>query len=828
MTRPSIATLLVARRYPTRSARRGVALVVLAVCLLVLMAFLALAIDLGMLALAQTQISDAADAAALAATRALNGDTANSNDNNYAAATPAAQTAVAANKVLGTNLTSSQVAVQIGCYTYNYTNQRFEGLFSRPTADNWNMAQATVTADVSGQMGFSKVVNFAIPNLSSTATAAHRPRDICMILDYSGSMRFASLLGLDYSGTRESANNLDTAYPVFGHYSSSSAGMQGGSASSTYPDSNITATTSDNRPPIALDFFTSAAGGLAFTAAPSSYSTTPGGDCPLKRTKNTGSSYAATVTDILSTSSYDATFEANGYNAYSMTSTTFAGYTQGPRYYGKTFFIWPPNPKDPSNPSRVVDWRKRYFTYPSSSTGMDDNTKLFSTSTYVLKVPGSSTYNINYNAILSFIKASPCPFPTRLQSGRIVYYTSIPDTINTSTYPPADLNQRFWKDYIDYVLGFQGTGVGSYSDISANTGYGAEFTFGTLKISAKPTGSGNVRYMDYADNPKRSKLRFWFGPMTMIDFLGNYNLWTGNNARYCWWPGTCHESPLYACKLGIRSALLDIKSNHPNDMVSLIMFSHPMASASDTSSSGRFNRVRVPLSRDYSSMLEALWYPPATVGNSSATVTPYDSNNLEVPRAMGGTCYAMALMLAYNQFSSNPALQTYNTGGATGDAGGNGRKGAQKIIIFETDGQPTFYTTSLTLSNRTPYQAYYPIRYNSASPGSSEFPSGVTNAGSATSTVTSQIYTVCQQLAALDTAYGYSTSSRPLLIHCLAFGPQGTDGLPVLRQMQTYGNVTDNMPSYKIINGNEATIISNLQTAIEKILQDGVQVSLIQ
>jgi hypothetical protein len=36
------------------------------------------------------------------------------------------------------------------------------------------------------------------------------------------------------------------------------------------------------------------------------------------------------------------------------------------------------------------------------------------------------------------------------------------------------------------------------------------------------------------------------------------------------------------------------------------------------------------------------------------------------------------------------------------------------------------------------------------------------------------------------------------------------------------------MPSYKIINGNTATIISDLQTAIAKILQDGVQVSLIQ
>jgi Flp pilus assembly protein TadG len=841
MIAASILPIFPLRQRPARRSRRGVALVVLAVCLLVLLAFLALAIDLGMLALAQTQVSDAADAAALAAARALNGNTESDADNNYAAATPAAQAVVASNKVLGTALTSSQVNVKIGCYTYSYTNKRFEGQFTRPASDNWNMAQATVTANVSSAMGFSKAVGFSVPNLSSTATAAHRPRDICMILDYSGSMRFASLLGLDYYDPRDSSNNLDPVYPKFGHYSSSSAAMSGGSTSGTNkPAANITATTS-GRPPIVLDFYADSSGTQAFTAAPSSYANTPGGDCPLKSTKNTSSTYAATVKDIVGSTSYNSDFETKGYAAYGV---TYNGYTQGPGYYGKTFFIWPPNPVDKVNTSRVADWRKRFFKYPGSSTRMDDNTKLFLTSGSFkgsLATPSSSTYTIDYDAILAWIKEAPCPFPSRLQAGRIVYYDSIPSTINVSTYPPSDTNQRFWKDYIDYVLGFQGTGVGAYKAyITASngtstpfayyTGYGDDFTYvSTPVINSKPSGSNPNCYMNYLDNPRRPRLRFWFGPITMIDFLGNYNLWSDcNYTRYCWWPGTCHESPLYACKLGIRAALLDIKKNHPNDMVSLIMFSHPKSSASDNSSGGRFNRVRVPLSRDYSSMLEALWYPPETIGNSSATVIPYDSDNLEVPRAMGGTCYAYALMLAYNQFSSNTSLQTYNSTKAIGDAGGNGRKGAQKIVIFETDGAPTFYTTSLSLSNKVPNQAYYPIRYNSASPSTSEYPSSVTNVGSASSAVTTQIYTVCQQLAALESAYGYSGSSRPLLLHCIAFGPQGTDGLAILKQMQTYGNINDGMPSYKIIDGSESTVISNLQTTIEKILQDGVQVSLIQ
>ncbi len=225
--------------------------------------------------------------------------------------------------------------------------------------------------------------------------------------------------------------------------------------------------------------------------------------------------------------------------------------------------------------------------------------------------------------------------------------------------------------------------------------------------------------MNYGDNPARPGLHFWFGPMTMIDFLGNYNLWynvSPNCSRYCWWPGTCHEAPMYACKLGLQAALTDMYNNNPNDQVSLIYFSTPASGANDTSGN-RFNRVRVGLGQNYSNMQDSLWYPPATVGNSSATVTPYDSNNIEVPRAQGGTCYAYALMLAYNQFSGNTTLQTYNPAQPAGDAGGNGRKGAQKIIIFETDGAPNT-TAAANFTNAGPYQSYYNIRYNSANPGS--------------------------------------------------------------------------------------------------------------
>ncbi len=74
-----------------------------------------------------------------------------------------------------------------------------------------------------------------------------------------------------------------------------------------------------------------------------------------------------------------------------------------------------------------------------------------------------------------------------------------------------------------------------------------------------------------------------------------------------------------------------------------------------------------------------------------------------------------------------------------------------------------------------------------------------------------------------------------MLIHCLGFGPQfaptGSTRTPkhaTLNQMQIIGNVTDNMPSYKIIYGTQSQIVTNLQQAFTQILQSGVQVSLIQ
>ncbi len=830
-------------RRVARRDRRGMVLVLFLMAFLGLFTFLALAVDLGMIAMARTQCQDAADAAAMAGARVLNG----SSGNNYSSAAPAAVAEATANSVLGKAVASSQVNVNVGRYAYNATTKQFEGQFPGPATQNWSLVQAQVTAGLSGQLAFSRVFGFTPSNITTYSTAVHRPRDICIVLDYSGSMRFASLLGTPYSGNR-TGNNPDSNYPTWGAYSDTTdAALQATSFTAPYSAANITTTTSDGRPPICADFYQDVSGTPAFATASSSYATTPAGDVPLKTSKNTSTTWGQTLAQILNfssptTSTFDNTFETSGYKAYSM-ATAFNRYSAGPGYYGKTFFIWPPDPANGAD-GQTNDWRKRYFYYGGTTTPLDDNSKLWDSSGNWLQ-PSSSTYKINYAAILNFISnIGPNPFPSTLRSGRIVYYSSIPATIDTTTDPPSDLNQRFWKDYIDYVLGLMDNQNGSWTTLvngsTGLTGYGTDYAWGTVKITAKSSlhQTSGKPYMFYGDNPRRPGLHFWFGPLTMVDFLGNYNLWYYANpycSRYCWWPGTCHEAPMYACKLGIQAALNDIQNNHPNDFVSLMMFSVPRTSSSENDDH-RFNRVRVGLSQSYSNMTDSLWYPPSTVGNSSATVTPYDSNNIEIPRAEGGTCYAYPLMLAYNQFSSNSGLLSFSTGQPAGDAGGNGRQGAQKIIIFETDGAPNT-TASAAFNSAGSCTSYYSVRYNYGSPAGSDFPTSVNGYADNDPTVTGQVNNIVSQLAAQTTAGnpGYSTPSKPLLLHCIGFGPQfdpsgssSATNKATLNQMQTLGNVTDGMPSYKIVYGNQATIVSSLQQAFTQILQTGVQISLIQ
>src|ERR1700733_12851809 len=98
-------------RRPSRPERsRGAILPLAAISIIGLCAFLALSIDLGLLAVARAQVQDAADAAAIAGARSLNGST----GSNLANSTASAITQATLNTILGTNITAAEVAVRQG------------------------------------------------------------------------------------------------------------------------------------------------------------------------------------------------------------------------------------------------------------------------------------------------------------------------------------------------------------------------------------------------------------------------------------------------------------------------------------------------------------------------------------------------------------------------------------------------------------------------------------------------------------------------------------------------------------------------------------------
>jgi uncharacterized membrane protein len=238
-----------------RARRRGTILPLVVLTMVAMCGFVALGIDIGLIAVAKTQAQNAADASAMAGARSLDGST---SQNLGAVGTPGSaydNAAVVAenNPILQTNVTyqdSSNTAlppagqgivqIQFGSFHYDPSQQVFSAVIPPPTGDNYNLCQTTVTFSV--QTTFAPVFQAINPSFNTvftvvaTSQAAHRPRDVAMILDYSGSMNNESDLWnnesyLDNGLTNTTlgyvwpqstnpnwtSNNMDTVYPLFGH-----------------------------------------------------------------------------------------------------------------------------------------------------------------------------------------------------------------------------------------------------------------------------------------------------------------------------------------------------------------------------------------------------------------------------------------------------------------------------------------------------------------------------------------------------------------------------------------------------------------------------------
>jgi hypothetical protein len=988
------------------SVRRGAVLPLVAVCTIALMGMLALAIDIGMVAIARSQAQNAADSAAMAGARTITGNTGqNYNQIAVNAITAATDNVIFNTPVVGDptqisnpstdTFTSGQVTVVCGGYSYVYNDSSSSGegfkltMPGVPSGDPYSAVQVTV--NTSSPTSFGRVFGLNSFNVTATSAAVDRPRDIIIIMDLSGSMRFESLPGVyvDSAGTawpnypsfgRNTSLNADPIFPQWGHYSdTTTAALQG--SSTVYPTStgvtvdpsNISA--GSNSGPAIIPNFMSSGSTAAFSAAGSSITnSSPGGDDSPKY----NGAYVPTVNAYQNNTNSQSTMLTFSRTPNSVPSATgYAGnkYTQGPGYWGKTFFMWPPDPRgtdadatDTANhaDNGAYDWRQRFFfkinTASNTLGWLDHNNILFNPNgrpmtgnnsvTPILKTPQTTTtvtenganvtyrYAINYLAILKWIKdQSPSVFPSQMTTGRIQYYSALPDTTDSTLnnrfwtqYPLTDKNERFWKDYVDFVLGLRGTGANTYTNangfagganvpLSALIGNGDYFQWGNtpIQITQKqdcyatgnvnaggatagstnvscvnirqvsdnsswtpslgdyvrfnnsstiyqlsgpvamsvsgvtiltldqglnvavsssdtarfyPASAGFPSYMDFNDNIYRPRHQFWFGPMTFVDWLGNYQTNT------FMWPGNVHEAQSWACKVGLQTAINDVQNNHPNDYIGMSFFSTPLYTAND---GGHYNYAVVPLGQNYQQLIDSLWFPPTTVTGSASTITPYDTDMSNVPRAQGGTCPGMSFMIAYNLLSSSVTnLRTYALPEPQyrGSAGGLGRKGADRLIIFETDGAPN--TRAVATIVNSGGDSYYPIRIinpSNLNDSNNEHPSG----GSYTS---NEVYNVVKQICAQTSASppGYSTTRKPALVYSIGYGSlfdpanAGTTqstALDFLQSIQYYGNTAtntsgSNFPSSQRIYGTTTNRINGMQTAFTNILQAGVQVSIIQ
>jgi Flp pilus assembly protein TadG len=788
----------------TDKKNRGSVLALVAVCLTVLMGFVALAIDVGRLATAKVQCQNAADAAALAGARTING----SANSNLSAATANATTMATSWQVLGAFISPSEVSVQHGAYHYDYPSQTFYPQFPPVAPDNYNLSQVTIAHQVSGT--FCGVLGSTFATVTATSTAAHRPRDVAIVLDYSGSMNNESDLWNveSYLGTMvNTPNNTDPVFPQFGPYNPTFS-----------PNATLQCTSNDPRvgmcnvtqavlgvPTMATDFYQNnagAAGALAFTPA-SNVCTAP----------VAGDNYLTANGKCVLTWSDAVNPNTSFFPGYS----NFQGFTQGPKYWGKTFFIWPPQPG--------TDWRKLYFKLTSGSP-LNDDTKLWSSSGMWNNPPNN--YQINYAAILNWIKnTGPNPFPPQLRAGNVLYYSTIPTDVPASAYNPSNPNsqitnpdQRFWKEYIDYTIGVWLDPNGTIQIPGTPTcSYGPDFTAGTEAVSISRADyqykSSYAAFIPPTDNPKRPRHRLWFGPMTMIQYMSDTGIL----------PGTTHDISMIAAKLGIAGALQDIQNNHPNDMVSMLMFSRP-AYSGDAAGAAQFTTPQVTLGRNYTAMINSLWFTP----NTSGDIRPWTTSAQQTPCAHGdydcNTATDYGFMLAYNQFSSNSSLQSSGMGGW-------GRKGAQKIVILETDGMANVATTA-GVTNNGAYQSYYNVgTLGSYSVSGASASQGAINVATA----------MCALTTAGSSPPGYSQPGNPVTINCIAFGAifeptaagsEQTSAVSLLQQLSTIGGTTfpssasDPVNGYKWCIGTLSQRQTLLQQAFTNILDDTVSIILVK
>lgn len=152
-----------------RANRRGIIVVLAAVLLVVMLAMIAFAVDVGFITVARTELQGAADAAALAGVSKLPLGESEAN--------------VVASDYVGRNIATNkppQITTTAG--QWDLKSHSF-----KPGRSPFDALQVQVESK-NQALFFGRVMNTNTFNAGAKATAVVRPRDMMLVLDYSGSM----------------------------------------------------------------------------------------------------------------------------------------------------------------------------------------------------------------------------------------------------------------------------------------------------------------------------------------------------------------------------------------------------------------------------------------------------------------------------------------------------------------------------------------------------------------------------------------------------------------------------------------------------------------
>jgi hypothetical protein len=266
-------------------------------------------------------------------------------------------------------------------------------------------------------------------------------------------------------------------------------------------------------------------------------------------------------------------------------------------------------------------------------------------------------------------------------------------------------------------------------------------------------------------------------------------------------------------------------------------------------SADHHNGPRVSIGQNNQALKNALFYPkdllPAiNSGNTTDELRPYDINfnsigNEQIPNANGSTDPNTGLAYAFNVLS--PSTLT-----PVSLYGIKGRRGAGKLVIFETDGVPNTYrglssgTRTMNVTQKG-YDTYY---------ASSTWSSG--NLGNGNATSQSEAVKVVRQIVKPMASVGGSSSldsglslpNAPARVYPVAFGdlfdvdlaPSATfrpTALQFMANIAAAGNTETvaggtSIPDLQIISGPYQQRIDRLKNCLERIFQAGVTVALVE